>query len=46
MSELNTRRLDELQELVRSVFAQTLMMDEQEIGDTSDFFEDLVNLQK
>ena len=41
MSELNTRRLDELQDLVRSVFAQTLMMDEQEIGDTSDFFEDL-----
>ena len=41
MSELNTRRLDELQDLVRSVFAQTLMMDEQEIGDTSDFVEDL-----
>ena len=41
MSETNSQRMDELRDLVRRCFAQTLMMDETEIGDTSDFFEDL-----
>ena len=41
MSESNSQRMDELRDLVRRCFAQTLMLDETEIGDSADFFEDL-----
>ena len=41
MAEMDMARLEELQDLVRECFAQTLMMDAAEIGDTSDFIEDL-----
>ena len=41
MENNTSARMDELRDLVRECFAQTLMMDVTEIGDTSDFFDDL-----
>ncbi len=41
MSETDSKRMEELCGIVRRCFAQTLMMDESEIGDSADFFEDL-----
>ena len=41
MSEGNSPRMEELLQLVRRCFAQTLMLDESEVGNDADFFEDL-----
>ena len=41
MENNTSARMEELRELVRECFAQTLMMDVSEIGDTADFIDDL-----